>query len=129
MSAFEDLPQIDAAHWHNSTLTNVANEWQIVYDRLLNETGAWVVVSVVDTTGAAPGTNPFGLALYSAFVTLPPNATQPNLRWLPGNGGSLSNAVQHRIFVPAKHILCAYGSFFQQRCTVAVEATGILPAV
>lgn len=122
---FVDLPATAASGYQTSAVPS--DVWTPIYDRLGKEQGAWVVVSAVDLV-AALGTGGFTAALYAGTASgIPPVATDAALRWY-----SASNAAnaQLRVFVPAAHILCVQTAApNEQRITVAVETTGVLPAV
>lgn len=122
---FIDLPATAATGYTTSSVPT--NTWTTIYDRLGKEQGAWVIVSAVDLV-AALGTGGFTAALYAGTaVGSPPVATDPALRWYSAN--NLSNA-QLRVFVPAAHILQVFTAPpNEQRITVSVETTGVLPAV
>lgn len=122
---FVDLPATAATGYTTSAVPT--NTWTEIYDRLGKEQGAWVVVSAVDLV-AALGSGGFTAALYAGTaIGVPPVATDPALRWY--SASNASNA-QLRIFVPAAHILCVHTAApNEQRITVAVETTGVLPAV
>ena len=122
---FVDLPATAATGYQTSAVPS--GTWTGIYDRLGKEQGAWVVVSTLDTT-APLGTGGFLAALYAGTASgIPPVATDTALRWY---SGTLNSNVQHRIFVPAAHILCVFTTApNEQRITVAVETTGVLPAV